>query len=331
MSQDPEVLRRWPDQPTSMLVMHRYLTAFRAYLPKDAKIAVQATSPLFHGEPSSHGPMIERLRRWNDNLRPEPWFDAVTIHLYPRLNEVVGRGAAEDPITPQIARRNLRALMARVDEGTDHQLRDVARRVPGKEIWVTEWNPAGAEGAGKENRAETTTPAMMLQLVTRMTLAFLRCPQVTVSQFFSIRFKPDSPKCLFLAEKGGYRAVPIAVALRWLDVAANGGVIYQRFVEAGNPRIPGRGMRSESYGAVEAALFRGKDHVTLILQNASGDARLWKVAPDLKLGVPSHAERLAMPVLTDPTIRIAQVETVTASLEISIPAYSVTRVVWNIR
>jgi len=275
--------------------------------------------------------MIERLRRWNDNLRPEPWFDAVTIHLYPRLNEVVGRGAAEDPITPQIARRNLRALMARVDEGTDHQLHDVARRLPGKEIWVTEWNPAGGEGAGKENRAETTTPAMMLQLVTRMTLAFLRCPQVTVSQFFSIRFKPDSPKCMFLAEKGGYRGVPVAVALRWLNVAANGGVTYQRFMEAGNPRIPGKGVRSESYSAVEAALFRGKDHVTLILQNASGDARVWKVSPDLKLGVPSHAERLAMPNLADPTIRIAQVETVTPSTDIQVPAYSVTRVVWSVR
>ena len=41
-------------------------TAFRAYLPKDAKVAVQATVPLFYGEPSSHGPMIERLRRWNE-------------------------------------------------------------------------------------------------------------------------------------------------------------------------------------------------------------------------------------------------------------------------
>ena len=109
------------------------------------------------------------------------------------------------------------------------------------------------------------------------------------------------------------------------------GCTYQRFIEAGNPRIPGRGVRSETYGAVEAALFRGKDHVTLILQNASGDARVWKVSPDLKLGTPSHAERLAMPDLTDATIRIAQVETVTPSVDIQIPAYSVTRVVWNIR
>ncbi len=275
--------------------------------------------------------MMERLRKWNDNLRAEPWFDAVTIHLYPRLNEVLGRGAAEEPLTPQIARRNLRALMARVDEGTDHELNDIARRLPGKELWITEWNPAGAEGAGKENRAETTTQAMMLQLVTRMTLAFLRHPQVTVSQFFSIRFKADSPKCSFLAENGRYRAEPVAVALRWLNVAANGGVTYQRFTEAGNPRVPGKGVRAESYGAVEAALFRGKNRATLILQNASGEARVWKVSSDLKLGLPSHMERMAMPDLANPTIRIAHVETVAPSTDIPIPAYSVTRVVWNNR
>ena len=221
--------------------------------------------------------------------------------------------------------------MARVDEGTDGVLRDVARRVPGKEIWVTEWNPAGSEGAGKENRAETTTPAMMLQLVTRMSLAFLRHPQVTVAQYFSIRFKHDSPKCLFLAEKGVYRAVPVAVALRWLNVAANGGATYQRFIESGNPRISGGGVRQETYDAVEAAIFRGKDRVTMILQNASGEARVWKVSPDLMLGIPSHMERMAMPDLANPTIRIAHVESVTPSADIPIPAFSVTRMVWRIR
>ena len=90
MGQDPAVLRRWPDEPTAMRVTKRYLNAFRAYLPSGAKVAVQAAAPSLHGEPSSHGAMIRRLRRWNEDLRPEPWFDAVTIHLYPRLNEVLG-------------------------------------------------------------------------------------------------------------------------------------------------------------------------------------------------------------------------------------------------
>ena len=45
-------------------------------------------------------------------------------------------------------------------------------------------------------------------------------------------------------------------------------------------------MRQESYAAVEAALFRGHDRVTLILQNASDEDRTWKIGSELKLGLP---------------------------------------------
>lgn len=331
MGQDPQVLQRWPDETSAQRTMQRYLDAFRPYLPPGTKVAVQAAVPSFHGEPEMHGAMLERLRQWNQDLHPEPWFDAVTLHFYPRLNEVVGHGAAEVPMSPQIARRNLRALLARVDEGTEGALRDVSRCVPGKELWITEWNPSGAEGAGKANRAETTTPAMQLQLVTRMTLALLRQPQVTVVQFFSIRFKADDLKGMFLPGAEGYHPVPVAVALRWLNEAANGGVAYQRFVEAGAPRISGNGVRAEAYGAIEAALFRGRNDSTLILQNASDRARSWKVNPLLGLNVPARVERLVLPALADPSIRMARVETLAPSTEIPIPPYSVTRVVWNSR
>ena len=331
MGQDPQVLKRWPDEPTAMRVSQRYLDAFRSYLPPGVKVAVQAGAPTFYGEADAHGAMLERLRRWNKELRPESWFDAVTLHFYPRLNEVLGKGAAEDALTPQIARRNLCALLARVDEGTEAEIRDVARRVPGKEIWITEWNPSGAEGAGKANRAETTTPAMMLQLVTRMSLAFLREPQVTLAQYFSIRFKPDEPKCTFIKSPGGYHPVPVAVALRWLNEAANGGVRYQRFVETGNTRLAGNGVRAESYGAIEAALFRGQNCATMICQNAAANTYVWRLSPDLRLPTPASVERLAMPILTDPTIKVAHVENLVPSTEILISPYSVTRVVWNLR
>ena len=103
-----------------MRMMKQYLDAISPCLPPNAKIAVQAAASGFtvHDHPTA--PFWKRIEKWDDDLRPEPWFDAVTIHLYPRLNEVVGRGAAKDPLTPPIARRNLRALMARVDEGTDN-------------------------------------------------------------------------------------------------------------------------------------------------------------------------------------------------------------------
>ena len=94
MGQDPGVVAHWPDEPTSRKITQRYLTAIKPYLPKDAKIAWQATAPSLRGEAGQHSKVVERFRRWNQDLRPEPWFDAVTIHLYPRLNEVVGPGAA---------------------------------------------------------------------------------------------------------------------------------------------------------------------------------------------------------------------------------------------
>lgn len=333
MGQDPAVLRHWPDEPTAERTARRYLAAIRPHLPKGAKVAWQATAPGFRGEPGRHNAMLERLRRWNDDLRPEAWFDAVTLHLYPRLNEVVGRGAADEPLTPQIAVRNLRALLARVDEGADHELNDVARRVPGKEIWITEWNPAGGEGAGSADRIETTTPVMLAHLFTRGTLTFLRHPQVTVALYFSIRFAPGKPRCMFVAERGALEPMPVAMAMRWLNEAANGGVTFQRYVEAGNPRLPGKGVRNETYGAAEAALFRRNGSATLVLQNVSNEARVWRIKPHLKLGAPSLVERLELHALTDPTPRAARVEAVTVSpnLAVRIPPYSLTRFTWNSR
>jgi len=331
MGFDPEVMRRWPDGASSMRTMRRYADAFRPYLPKGAKFAVQAAAAASFGEPSMRGPVMQRLRLWDESLRPEPWFDAVTVHLYPRLNEALGqRAAAEEEITPRIALRNLRVLMARADEGTDQVLGEIARRLPGKEIWVTEWSPRGAMPAAVSNEGNPTTPAMMLQLVTRMGLAILRNPQVTVSQFYAIFFLPNAPFRAFLPGSGGYQPVPAAVALRWLNEAANGGVTFQRFQESGGVRISGGGVRRESYGAVEAALFRGRRRAAMILQNVSPDSRVWQIAKDLNLGTPSRVERMTMADLADTTPRAARIETVQPSLDIPVPPYSVTRILWNL-
>jgi hypothetical protein len=330
MGMDPGVWRRWPDEEASMRIMRRYLEAFRPYLPRGAKIAVQAAAAPSFGDASRRGPVMQRLRRWDEALRPEPWFDAVTVHLYPRLNAILGRpGAADDPITLEIAGRNLQALLARADGGTDNILREVGRRVPGKEIWITEWNPSGAEPVAR-SRSNPSTPALMLHLVTRMTLAFLRNPQVTICQFYAIYFMPGRPFRAFLPGPRGYQPAPAMLALRWLDEAANGGVTFQRFVEAGGARISGGGLRPETYGAVEAALFRGDGGATLILQNASADSRRWNIPKNFGRNVPSRVERMAMPDLANTVERPADAEIVQPSMEIPVPPYSVTRVIWKI-
>lgn len=329
MGMDQTVLEKWPDEPSSMKVIRQYADAIRPYLPPGAEIAVQAAAPIFGGGGKRR---VARLREWNEALRPEPWFDAVTLHLYPRLNEILGDpDAVSEPLTPDIASRNFNALMARVDQGTDDTIEDVSARVPGKAIWVTEWNPAGGAGFGDEkSQSEPASPAMMMQLVTRMTLALLRHPQVAISEYFSLRFSPRTSKCAFLpGPDGGEEPTPVAMALRWLDEAANGGVSFRRYVEPGGARVSGGGVRAESYAQIEAGLFRGKGRATLIVQNASAASRVWIVDPALAPGAPSLIQQMSMPDLADTALRPARVVTIPASGEIPIAPYSVTRIVWK--
>ena len=211
----------------------------------------------------------------------------------------------------------------------DTVIQEAAEHVPGKEIWVTEWNPAGTEGAGTEDRVETTTPAMLVQLIARSSLALLRQPQVTMSLYFSIKMKPGENKCMFVEGPSGYEPTPVAVTLRWLNDAANGGATYQRYVEQGNPRIPGGGVRRETFGAIEAGLFRHKSRIVMLVENASDDARLWRSGAELKLGAPASVEHLAMPELVNPKVRPAKVESDEPVARIHLPPWSLTRVVWH--
>jgi hypothetical protein len=108
-------------------------------------------------------------------------------------------------------------------------------------------------------------------------------------------------------------------------------VTLERFLEPGAPRIPGGGARQETYGAVEAVLFRGRRNATMILQNVSADARIYRIGRNLKLPAPSSVERLVLPNLDDSRRRAGQVESGKPSLSIPVPPYSVTRIVWNLR
>jgi len=159
MGNDPASLGRWPDEPGSMRVMKQYLDALRPYLPANAQVAVQAAAGAIGARKGRFG---QRLRQWDEDLRPEPWFDAVTLHLYPRLREVMGDpDAGITAPTPGNAMARLNAMMARVDEGVDGILRDIEGRLPGKEIWITEWNTSGANTVTERGNAiEPMSPAM---------------------------------------------------------------------------------------------------------------------------------------------------------------------------
>ena len=92
----------------------------------------------------------------------------MTIHPYPRMDTIMGqRGAAQGWHRPDEAMKLFRALLAHCDQGTDRVIDNVRQRLPDKDIWVTEWNTRGADYQSKDE----PTPAMHVQLVSRMTFA----------------------------------------------------------------------------------------------------------------------------------------------------------------
>lgn len=326
MLDDPNVIAKWPDEPYALGVSRRYFRALRPYLLPGTKVAVQSAGSAFYIPATTSDPFLQRQLRWDAALAPAPWFQAVTVHLYPDPNQVVGQPLAGPPLSQSAAATILSAMMARADQGVDRVLTDIEQRLPGKEIWVTEWNPRGPNPDGSH---DALTPPMLMQLTTRMTLAYLRHSAVTASLYFMLNFDPNVPFALYLPDgAGGFQPTPMAVVLRWLDQAANGGSSYLAYAERGARPIPGGGPWPEAYSAIAAALFRSAAQTTLLIQNASPASRQWRPA-SLGLGSPRTIETLSLPVLTDTTRTAPPVESLAVGRSVVLPPYSVTRVVWQ--
>ena len=329
MGFDPDSLKRWPDEPSSMRIMKEYCDALRPYFPAGVRVAVQSAASAFWLRDNPTRPAGRRLRQWDLDLKPAPWFDAVTIHPYPRMDTIMGeRGAAQGWHQPEKAMKLFRALLAHCDQGTDHVVEDVRQRLPGKEIWVTEWNTRGADYQIKDE----PTPAMHVQLASRMTFAMLRHREVTMSLYFTLNFLRHGPAGgAFQSDtQGGYQPMPHVLALRWFHEAANGGAIYQRFVESGARRTPGGGALSESYLEIEAGLFRKPTAETLIIQNCSAQGRVFRLPKSVSEKPPLRIETLATSNLTAATAKITPAsQSADAGGNIHIPAYSITRIIWK--
>jgi len=324
---DPDVLKRWPDAPTTMKVMKEYAEALRPFLPPGARVAVQAAGSEYWVRPNPVHPMGRRLRQWDADLAPAPWFDAVTIHPYPGMDNIMGtQGATKGWRQPEEAPKMFKALLAHCDQGIDRVVEDVARHVPGKEIWVTEWNTRGAD----YHETAEPTAAMRVQLESRTALAMLRHPEVTMSLWFTMNFSSNNLTGAFLPDgQEGFQPKPPVLALRWFNEAANGGATFQRFVEAGGQRVPGGGALSESYLEVEAALFRLPGRTTLIIQNCSPEARAFTLPASIHPGAPASVETLAAPELTASGPFAPAAQPAGAGAELKLPPYSLTRVIWK--
>jgi hypothetical protein len=151
--------------------MHRYERALRGYVGPGGKFAVQASLASFVSERGGTGGIVKRLWDWNDGLKPEDWFEAVTTHLYPAGTYLLKFPEAKTH------EGFFRLMLGRVDSGTERHLEELAKQLPGKEIWVTEWNPQG--GNFKDHLPELLTPDVRMHLATRMNLAILSSKGVT--------------------------------------------------------------------------------------------------------------------------------------------------------
>jgi hypothetical protein len=329
MGNDPTSLARWPDEPTSLRIMKQYLDALKPYLPADAKVAVQSAAGAIDVRRGKFG---QRLRQWDEDLHPEPWFDAVTLHLYPRLRDVMGDPrAGMTPPTSDNAMTRLNAMMARVDDGMEQILQDTERRLPGKEIWITEWNSRGANPATqRDNAEEPLSPAMEMLTTTRMALVHLRHPSVTTSLFFMYSFRRRDPHAMFVPDgEGSYAPVPAAAALRWLSEAANNSSSFQRLVQEGEQPVPGGGAKNEFYLPVEGGLFESPRRTTLLVENASSVSLSFAPSTLVKEQHPSRVEAVAMSGLVNLDKTAARIETQGPAGTIAIPPFSLIRIVWD--
>ncbi len=321
MGFDPNSLKRWPDSPTAMRVMHRYEQALRPIAGPHAKFAVQSAASAFWVEPSPRSPLLRRQVDWDAALKPEGWFEAVTIHLYSglaRLQYLPGADTNEGMF---------RYMMARLDAGIDRVVADLARRLPGKEIWVTEWSPGG--GAPTAATYRLTTPPMVAQGVARTILAYLRHPEITKALYFTLNFQVPHYSEFVHAADGSWQPDQAALILTWFDHAANAGANFQRVVEPGAAPIAGDPRVNDAYLAIEGGVFKSGGQTTLIVQNAGNTDRSYDPRDGGRLPPPASVEILATPDLNDQDEHAADARNASAGGPITLPALSVSRIVWS--
>lgn len=344
---DPVTLRIFPDWATTIRRTKTYADALRPRMDPDGKVAVQSASSRFH-VPYGTGEGDARRaheHQWDDDMRPEPWFDAVTSHLYPTLEGSAGPGALAG--LPGNVDQVYPALLARADDGFERSLAATAARMPGKEIWVTEWG--AFEPSATLGDAHVAFDGMWLHMIVRGLMAMLRRKEVTVSTPHALFAQGNLMSAFRRAgvdatpggradlggaggPPGGYVPINSAGVLHWFCDAARGpDAHYRRLSADGSQRIAASGtIAGEGFRDVEAALFRvGRDH-TLFIQNA------WKTAAEIDLSeivdarTPASGDLVETPELLGSLQTAApQPRALAAGPRVVAPAHSLVRLRWR--
>jgi hypothetical protein len=325
---DPNVLKKWPDAPTTMQVMKEYRDALQPYFATGTKVAVQSTASQFYAT-NTDGNLTPSatLKNWDDALHPEPWFDAVTIHLYPDVDRIAGAGLKDT--LPDNMDMVLSATMARCDQGVDESITTVEKQLPGKEIWITEWS--GYSWAGADPSSQTSPIfGLHVHLTTRMLMTFLRHSSVTMTEYHMLNFS-GGPMSLYRYDSQSQSYVPIssAIILKWFNQAANGGATYQRFKVDGAKWVNSNVTAEEGYYDIEAVQFRKENTTTIIIHNASSETKSVSLSGIVSGRFPTVIESALVDPTADYSSAAPLVEALPVANQIEIPAYSVTRIVWE--
>lgn len=343
---DPATVKRFPDWATTTAITKQYADALRPYMAKDAKVALQAASSRFHVPYGEGGDARQkREHKWDNDMRPQPWAQAVVVHLYPTIEASAGKGSLAG--LPGNAAKVFPAFMAHTDTGYTRTISDTIGRMPGMEIWNTEWG--AFEPAATLSGAKAEFDGMWLHMICRAMMTMLRFKEVTVMTAHALFFSGNLMSAFRRAggaetldagnglgagsgAHGAYVPINFTSIIGWFCEAGVGpDAHYQAVSVAGAKIVKGNGaFEGETYADVDACLMRRGRQRTLFVQNAAAAARRIDLSDLLGTGTGVMADAMITTNLTDSLQMAApKPQPLPAGRTIDAPGYSIVRVRWT--
>ena len=222
MGFDPDVLKRWPDEPTAMRIMKQYCDALRPYFLRGPVWPCRARPAPSGFVATRFVPPVSICGSGIWTSSPPSWFDAVTIHPYPRMDTIMGeRGRRRAGIS-----RKKRCGCSVPSWPISTRAPTTSSRTCGSVCRARKFGSPNGTPVGPTTRSRMSPPRPCTSnSPPRMTFALLRHREVTMSLFFTLNFLRHGPAGgAFQSDgQGGYRPMPHVLALRWFHEAANGG------------------------------------------------------------------------------------------------------------
>jgi hypothetical protein len=343
---DPLTVKRFPDWATTNAITKDYADALRPYMDKDARVAIQAASARFHVPYGEGGDARQKREHiWDNDMKPQPWAQAVTVHLYPTIEASAGKGSLAG--LPGNVDKVFPAFMAHTDAGYTRSISDTIARMPGMEIWNTEWG--AFEPAATLGGARAEFDGMWMHQICRSILTMLRFKEVTAMTIHALFFSGNLMSAFRRAggvetidrgnglgagagTHGEYVPINFTSVMQWFCEAGAGPDSHYRTIAVEGAReVAGNGAyEGESYRDVDACLLRRGQQRTLFVQNADRAPRRIDLSDLLGAGTGVTADALVTTNLTD-SLQLAapKPQPLPAGRTIDAPGYSIVRVRWT--